>query len=57
MMIAGPGNLIGEEDAINSTTYTSTIICKSMKGSLLEIDIDEFDRKLKPVDETWCMIQ
>jgi len=42
MSIFGPGSLIGAEDVVNRSKYSSTLRCTSWKGRLYKIRKEDF---------------
>jgi CRP-like cAMP-binding protein len=42
VVLAGPGTLLGEEDAILKSQYRCTVRCYSAKGSLYEMPVENF---------------
>lgn len=55
MAYAGEGNLIGEEDIVQSPTYRTTVQCLSQEAELIMIKKEDFDR-LKSNNTTWTNI-
>lgn len=55
MAYAGEGNLIGEEDIVQSSTYRTTVQCLSQEAELIMIKKEDFDR-LKSNNTTWTNI-
>ena len=41
-MIAGIGNVIGEDDAINHRNYTTKVTCHSLDGELFVLSLESF---------------
>lgn len=57
-MMIGPGNLIGEEDAIKDRLYSTTVQCASAQGLIYAISIDNFHQVVKKTnDEAWTHIK
>ena len=45
--------MFGEEDAINSRKYSSTVKCISSKGVVLRVKTSDFVQKFGKFDATW----
>lgn len=52
----GTGQMLGEEDVIKSSAYTTTVTCKSNMGEVFCMKTTEFQKRMKNNPDSWKII-
>jgi CRP-like cAMP-binding protein len=53
LALLGPGQLFGDDDVLFDRPHTSTIICRSAGGVLIQMNGIELLKKMKSNEECW----
>lgn len=53
LALLGPGQIFGDEDILAERPYTSTIICRSNNGVVIQMNGPELLKKMRANDDCW----
>ena len=53
----GPGQIFGDDDILFDRPYSSTIVCRSNNGIVIQMNGPELLKKMKGNEECWRIFQ
>ncbi len=53
LALLGPGQLFGDDDVFFDRPYSSTLICRSTEGLVIQMNGPELLKKMRSNDECW----